>query len=53
MAEEGIHTVGGKVDCIIGKTDSITIEVVTKSSHDYELVEFHPPSCTLRIFKIQ
>jgi hypothetical protein len=51
MVEEGILALSGKIDCIVGKTDSITIEVITNSMHDYELIGFHPPRCILRIFK--
>jgi len=53
MAQEGIQTVGGKTECVIGKIDSIMVEVVTHCTHDYELIEFNPPKCTFRMLKIQ
>jgi hypothetical protein len=52
MAQEGLHTVSGKIECVICKTDSAMLEVITKCAHDYELLEFNPPTCTFRIFKV-
>jgi len=52
LAQEGVRTVGGKTECIIGKIDSIMVEVVTHCTHDYELIEFNPPKCSFRMFKV-
>jgi hypothetical protein len=53
MAQEDLHTVTGKVECVICKTDSAILEVITKCAHDYELLEFNPPNCTFKVFKVQ
>ena len=53
MAQEGLHTVSGKTECIVCKSDSAILEVITKCPHDYELLEFNPPKCTFRVFKVQ
>ena len=52
MMQENILTVSGKVECVVGKTDSSILEVITHAVHDYELLEFNPPHCSFRMFKI-
>jgi hypothetical protein len=52
MLQENILTVAGKVECVVGKTDSSILEVITHVVHDYELLEFNPPHCTFRMFKL-
>ncbi|WXG44942.1 MAG: hypothetical protein WED04_13085 [Promethearchaeati archaeon SRVP18_Atabeyarchaeia-1] len=53
MMQENILTVTGKIECVIGKTDSSILEVITRATHDYELLAFNPPQCSFRMFKVQ
>jgi hypothetical protein len=53
VAQENIRKLGGAAECAFAVADSAILEIITGSTHDYELVEFQPPNCTFKIIKIQ
>ena len=50
--EEGILRVGGGLECTNARAGMSSIELATKSMHDFEVIEFKPPKCTFRIYKV-
>jgi hypothetical protein len=52
MAEGIIQTGSHKSLCTISLGSTVTAEIVTKVSHEYEMLELKPPNCVARVFKI-
>ena len=50
--QEGIRRLGGGLDCTNARAGTSSIELATKCAHDFEVVEFKPPKCTFRIYKV-
>lgn len=52
MAEGIIRSGSGKPLCTISLGSAVTAELVTKASHDYEIVGLKPPNCVAKIFRL-
>jgi hypothetical protein len=50
--KEGIRRVGGGLECTNARAGTSSIELATKCTHDFEVIEFKPPKCTFRIYKV-
>jgi len=51
--KEGIRRVGGGLECTNARAGTSSIELATKLTHDFEVLEFQPPKCAFRIYKVQ
>ena len=52
ISQEGIRRVGGGLECTNARAGMSSIELATAYAHDFEVIEFNPPTCTFRIFKV-
>jgi hypothetical protein len=53
ISQEGIRKVDGGLECTNARAGSSSIELATGCSHDFEVIEFKPPTCVFRVFKVQ
>lgn len=52
ISQEGIHRLGGGLECTNARAGSSSIELATGCAHDFEIISFKPPKCVFRIYKI-
>jgi hypothetical protein len=53
LLAEGIMRIGTRKPlCTISLGSAVTAELATSIPHDYEIIEFKPPNCLSRIFRI-
>ena len=52
ISQEGIRRVGGGFECTNARAGTSSIELATGYHHDFQVVNYNPPSCSFRIFKV-
>jgi hypothetical protein len=53
ILQEGIRRPDGSSECTLARSGSEGLKNLTGITHDFEVIEFNPPACRFRIFKLQ
>ena len=52
IAKKGIRVLGGGFECVVARGGATSTELATGTPHDFELIEFKPPNCVYKLFRV-